>query len=432
MLKHIHHITTWLIFLVIAGGYFLMARDYPFAYIIATYEDLIGEWAQVYFFATALGLSLIHAFKTSRFRLFYGVLALACFYVVGEEISWGQRIFDVSSPEFFKQHNLQKETNLHNFLTGPISTWIKDALEYSIAAGLVGYGLIYPFALKMKTDWARWFEDKGLPAPPLFLFPFFVLSAFLELGFLSFNEAEIAEILIPSALSIMILCHLFTNRNQASVHEKACFSPSQSCRLATAIVFIFLTVSLLAVGTTWACYSTPHLRNKIENRFLNGVEKFAGRYQRNELWENAILLYQHSLEKEPFRASIHRNLYRCYLGLGDTEKMQQQIEQAIKIDEQRLLNKPDSITAHVSMARNYRLAGDRQAMIDYLQRGLQVAEERQIQTPASASTAYWLGKLHQMRGNPIQAKDAFWKAVELDPNNLKYRKAYRKIAKVSG
>ena len=112
--------------------------------------------------------------------------------------------------------------------------------------------------------------------------------------------------------------------------------------------------------------------------------------------------------------------------------MRQQIEQAIKIDEQRLLNKPDSITAHVSMARNYRLAGDRQAMIDYLQRGLQVAEERQIQTPASASTAYWLGKLHQMRGNPIQAKDAFWKAVELDPNNLKYRKAYRIIAKVSG
>jgi hypothetical protein len=32
-----------------------------------------------------------------------------------EEISWGQRLFHVSTPEFFEEHNLQKEINLHNF-----------------------------------------------------------------------------------------------------------------------------------------------------------------------------------------------------------------------------------------------------------------------------------------------------------------------------
>ena len=32
-----------------------------------------------------------------------------------EEISWGQRIFKIESPEFFIQNNFQRELNLHNF-----------------------------------------------------------------------------------------------------------------------------------------------------------------------------------------------------------------------------------------------------------------------------------------------------------------------------
>src|SRR5690606_37028058 len=33
-------------------------------------------------------------------------------------ISWGQRIFNISSSEFFHQHNAQGETNLHNLVVG--------------------------------------------------------------------------------------------------------------------------------------------------------------------------------------------------------------------------------------------------------------------------------------------------------------------------
>lgn len=34
-----------------------------------------------------------------------------------EEISWGQRLFSIESPEFFQQHNYQDEITLHNFLS---------------------------------------------------------------------------------------------------------------------------------------------------------------------------------------------------------------------------------------------------------------------------------------------------------------------------
>jgi len=47
-------------------------------------------------------------------------IVLGSFFGFGEEISWGQRIFSVESGEFFSQHNLQSETNLHNLQIGNI------------------------------------------------------------------------------------------------------------------------------------------------------------------------------------------------------------------------------------------------------------------------------------------------------------------------
>ena len=212
--ENAHKLAAWLFFFVIVGGYFLMAAKFPLAYIVATYEDLIGEWAQVYLFAATMLLSIRVAWYKSSYRPFFAVLALACFYVVGEEISWGQRIFNLTTPEFFETHNLQNETNLHNFFTGPISTTLKQSLEYLIALGLVVYGLLYPLLVAVRWRLALWFSNKGLPHPPLYLWPFFVLSAYLELGFISFNEAEIAEILIPLALAIMATNYLLALRNK--------------------------------------------------------------------------------------------------------------------------------------------------------------------------------------------------------------------------
>jgi len=40
--------------------------------------------------------------------------ALLMFIFMGEEISWGQRIFNIPSPESFKNINIQNEINLHN------------------------------------------------------------------------------------------------------------------------------------------------------------------------------------------------------------------------------------------------------------------------------------------------------------------------------
>ena len=43
-------------------------------------------------------------------------LGLFCWFVAGEEISWGQRLLAFQPPEFFLRENFQQELNLHNLL----------------------------------------------------------------------------------------------------------------------------------------------------------------------------------------------------------------------------------------------------------------------------------------------------------------------------
>lgn len=74
--------------------------------------------------------------------------ALLSFVCMGEEISWGQRIFNFSTPEVVKEENIQGEFNLHNM------TWMDDdALggKYRfISLYLLLGGLGIPLAARIK------------------------------------------------------------------------------------------------------------------------------------------------------------------------------------------------------------------------------------------------------------------------------------------
>ena len=421
--ENAHKLAAWLFFFVIVGGYFLMAAKFPLAYIVATYEDLIGEWAQVYLFAATMLLSIRVAWYKSSYRPFFAVLALACFYVVGEEISWGQRIFNLTTPEFFETHNLQNETNLHNFFTGPISTTLKQSLEYLIALGLVVYGMLYPLLVAVRWRLALWFSNKGLPHPPLYLWPFFVLSAYLELGFISFNEAEIAEILIPLALAIMATNYLLALRNKRDFKTILNWQASESKRLAYQTTALVLTVTLLAFATTATNYSYADLGEKIDSRYLNGVEKFADRYKRLEQWESAAQLYLLVLEKEPDNAAVLRNLFVCHSELNEAKKAQYFIEQAEQREIDFLAREPLSVGAHLSLVDTYELTGSTERAADHLRGSLEIAKVNVKKFPKSASTAYWLGRAEDKSGNLDRALQEYQRATQLRPGVLRYRKA---------
>lgn len=123
-------------------------------------EDSVAEYATAAFFGVMALLCLKRswAYLKAKMKLaavtWFG-LFLMTFFVFGEEISWGQRLFDIQSGEFFKEFNTQDETNLHNLKFNGVSL---NRLIFSkivtIAMGI--YFLVLPFIV------TRWSWLKGV------------------------------------------------------------------------------------------------------------------------------------------------------------------------------------------------------------------------------------------------------------------------------
>ena len=85
--------------------------------------------------------------------------AFACFYIAGEEHSWGQHFFKWETPEYWSQINRQQETNLHNTLHH-FDKKPRILLELGVVIG----GLIIPVLAQFKRQTRRNRWSVFLPA----------------------------------------------------------------------------------------------------------------------------------------------------------------------------------------------------------------------------------------------------------------------------
>lgn len=406
-------------------------------FIWATYEDLFGEWMQVWCIVFTLVLSVRLASTRWRFRWFFALLSLACFYVAMEEISWGQRLIGFSSPEYFKANNLQNETNIHNFLTGPYGTTLKATLSYGLGAALAIYGLVYPLLLRLRVRAAGAIERLGLAAPPLYLWPYFLIAAYLETGPFRFNEGEIAELLVGIALMFTAV-HYRAVRRAATQPNGHGQDPSDSDsnlvgiptgRPALHMVIAMVMVLVLAAGTTIAVCSSPAGKNRINRRVYRGMEKFAGRYIRFEQYEAAAGLYHLALKRSPDKVSLVRRLATCYQGMGDEKRFGELLQKSLELDMARLEVKPKSTTTHRSLARTYRLMGNSETADELLRIAEKIGKRRLKKNRNSASAAYSLGKTYAMQERHGEALKSLSRAYKLNPTSRSYRKAYYRAKK---
>ncbi|SFV65086.1 hypothetical protein MNB_SV-12-1638 [hydrothermal vent metagenome] len=71
--------------------------------------------------------------RFSRLTLFFILsFSLLAFLGAMEEISWGQQIFHFKSSEYFLEHNLQHETNLHNLIDANLFSSIIYSSIYTL------------------------------------------------------------------------------------------------------------------------------------------------------------------------------------------------------------------------------------------------------------------------------------------------------------
>lgn len=152
---------------------------------------------------TALGLlmvavlQLIRLFKLGAAKPLLwkvGVLltAIVFFFGAGEEISWGQRIFDIQSGEFFLQNNAQQETNLHNLV---VSGKKVNKIIFTQLFGLVVilYLTLIPWLYKKSSLIKNTFVRFGFPIPRWNQVIVFVLFTLLMLTINADRKWELFE-----------------------------------------------------------------------------------------------------------------------------------------------------------------------------------------------------------------------------------------------
>ena len=133
--------------------------DYKNLYLYLIKEDGIIEYSTAFFLLFS-SIYLINALNKNKNQYKFGLLlfSVAFFFGFGEEISWGQRIFDIESPFFFSENNLQNETNIHNLMIAGIefNKWIFT--YFSVFIFSIYFGLL-PFLYK-KIIFFRELSDK--------------------------------------------------------------------------------------------------------------------------------------------------------------------------------------------------------------------------------------------------------------------------------
>ena len=132
-------------------------------------EDGIIEWLTVIVLFCCADISFkriirLRSKRNVRFLVFLFITALLFLFGVGEEISWGQRIFGIESPDFFVNYNLQKEINIHNlFLYNIRINKVVFSLFLGIVIGL--YLLILPAMYKKNANIKSFVDSIAVPVP---------------------------------------------------------------------------------------------------------------------------------------------------------------------------------------------------------------------------------------------------------------------------
>ncbi len=132
-------------------------------------EDGILEYLSAFTLLACSALLFIRLIKVFRLKkgawIFFNIIMiLGLFFAFGEEISWGQRIFSIESGDFFKDKNLQEETNLHNLEIGGVKI-NKIIFSYGLTAVFGIYFLLFQL-LYRKWNFFRKLSDMfGVPVP---------------------------------------------------------------------------------------------------------------------------------------------------------------------------------------------------------------------------------------------------------------------------
>ena len=129
------------------------------------------EWVTVAFLlvgiVAALGALRFAAGRGARWlRAWVVLLLLGAVYFAGEELSWGQHVFQWSTPEQWQRLNDQQETNLHN-----VHALFDQLPRALLTLGALVGGIAVPLYRRYSAQRLRLLSDQDDDAWPYWLWP---------------------------------------------------------------------------------------------------------------------------------------------------------------------------------------------------------------------------------------------------------------------
>ncbi len=173
-----------------------------------TWEDHLLEWATVGCLTLVSVLAASHARRErvagGRYVAFYLLLAVAAALCALEELSWGQRILGIESPDFFVRYNSQGETNLHNIMQRYFRVTTKQFVRWS----LLIYGVALPLlahAPPVGPSVNRLLALFRVRVPPLLLIGTFAVGVLAMFDVPTGQEEEVGEFLLSLGLALFMV-----------------------------------------------------------------------------------------------------------------------------------------------------------------------------------------------------------------------------------
>lgn len=216
------------------GGFFILGIglaifNTPYFDQVYSVEDGFLEWLT---FAALLHIALVSWWRfvvfakawanrsadvrqpSKRFLASVFLCALVFTFGFGEEISWGQRLFNIESGGFFAQYNLQGETNLHNLMLGEVKI-NKLVFGKGVALFFLLYLLVLTPLYWLRPGVRTFIDSFGVPVPKKYQWLMFLIILLgVEVVIKHFSETGRRGELTEFAAAFTVLLVIFFPLNK--------------------------------------------------------------------------------------------------------------------------------------------------------------------------------------------------------------------------
>ena len=304
---------------VLSLGIYLFQFYFPVAYNYFVSEDSWVEYGTFvcYMMAVLLILGAMIRDRSMR-RPGYILLCLGLFFVAMEEISWGQRLLGIRTPQMIAQYNAQSELSLHNASFFPA--------EHLLFYAILIWAVIVPEISRRFERLGVFLKTVGIPLVSREIYPYFILGFFLKKFNIVIRNAELGEFI--TGLAFLIFSVGAYSRIGKSAEETKL---AKKRLVGWAIMIVLAVTTLIVLVGPREIYALRRLLHK------SAITE----YPRYGMHAQAKKIFEHLVQHEELKNNDTLFQYGLFLKKMNGNEAEGVFWEALREARERMLKTPD-------------------------------------------------------------------------------------------